>query len=842
MMGRVLKYFLCGWLCGVAIIASAQSPNSKDGTSSRYVRTADGNIELTVGLAEVTVDAQTRRKYQRKHNPAVELLQKVIRYKDSSSVYSCPTFTCDEYARTSFALTHFQPNFDKGLWSSVQLLDKYIDRNDTACPSITLSTRERVAKQVYRRDPRKEVVLVQKERAFGLEDVFTTSVLKNNMDALFEDHINIFNPNIVILCQSFVSPLSPSLAQTYYQYYIMDTVTVDGEECIDLAFVPVNSESYSFTGHLFIVNDSTYSLKRFIIRTPRKINLNFVRDIEIDQTFERLDNGLWAPSRTVSSALFEVLHHRHEVLARQTKISQQYDLSDSINPLWLRQPKGSTLLLKKDTLTYRQTLVLWDTLRPEPLSFYESSVMELIDEMKHSPKFNSLIMLLDAATSDYVATVPSSRWGESKWDFGPVLDMVSWNILEGVRLRLGGMTTAQVNPHHFFQGYVAFGTKDLKPKYNLTYVYSVDKKKVHPYEPLRHYLSLSAQYDVEEPFRAIGFLDRDNIIHSIPFSKPMMKNYQYVFRAKAAYVKEWQNNLSVHAGFDFTHNTAADSSNYFRRVVEYENGAIGQTQCFTQYNCYEGHVELHYAPSKQVVVNRAGRETSFSLDKTAPIFSLRHQIGYLDDRKTGGKGFVYNHTSASVSKRFRFSSFGHLDATVQAGYIWNQVPYTKLYSPAASTGVFLTRNGMNLMQPGEFLMDQYVEWYMTYNFMGWIINRIPYLNRSQLRGVVSFSGVCGHLSNKNNPYVEGNEGLYEFLNAAQFDDSGQYQGGYTGTPMGRMPYMELTAGFENIFHFFRIDYVRRLTYNDYALPDGVHHRAAKGWGRNGVKVSLRFEF
>ena len=51
--------------------------------------------------------------------------------------------------------------------------------------------------------------------------------------------------------------------------------------------------------------------------------------------------------------------------------------------------------------------------------------------------------------------------------------------------------------------------------------------------------------------------------------------------------------------------------------------------------------------------------------------------------------------------------------------------------------------------------------------------------------------------------------------------------------------MEITAGFENILKFIRIDYVRRLTYNDYLLPDGIHRRKLGAWGRNGVKITFR---
>ena len=83
--------------------------------------------------------------------------------------------------------------------------------------------------------------------------------------------------------------------------------------------------------------------------------------------------------------------------------------------------------------------------------------------------------------------------------------------------------------------------------------------------------------------------------------------------------------------------------------------------------------------------------------------------------------------------------------------------------------------------------------------------------------------------------------------------------------------MEMTVGLENIFKFIRIDYIRRLNYNDYELPymiqkqelidpehptlgfrpavneDGtpqlIHGRRRMGaWGRNGVKVTVRFSF
>ena len=172
-------------------------------------------------------------------------------------------------------------------------------------------------------------------------------------------------------------------------------------------------------------------------------------------------------------------------------------------------------------------------------------------------------------------------------------------------------------------------------------------------------------------------------------------------------------------------------------------------------------------------------------------------------------------------------------------------------------------------------MDEYVSLFATYYFKGWILNRIPGINKLKLRGVVSFAGIYGGLTKKNNPYLERveNSGLYEFphseLDDKAFDNYGYINDGYrTSSPIGKLPYMEITAGFENILKFIRIDYVRRITYNDYELPYKIQkmepinpdqpslgfqpavdengqpiminaRRRIGAWGRNGVKITFR---
>ena len=170
-----------------------------------------------------------------------------------------------------------------------------------------------------------------------------------------------------------------------------------------------------------------------------------------------------------------------------------------------------------------------------------------------------------------------------------------------------------------------------------------------------------------------------------------------------------------------------------------------------------------------------------------------------------------------MEKRFWLSTFGYIDAAAQAGIVWDAVPFTELYVPAANQSLFLTPNSFNLMKPMEFIMDKYVALYATYHLKGLIFNRIPLWNRLDFREVVSFCGVYGGLSPKNVPGPT-TPGLYLFP-----DGCGS---------MGKVPYLEMTAGIENILQVLRIDYVRRLT----------HAKGLKGWAKNGIRFTLTISF
>ena len=834
------------------------------------------------GLQDIVVTPKNRkREYKRKGNPAVELIKNVIAHKDSFYVTASDQYTAQTYSRMSFALDNLKMNFHKGFWKNFAFVEKYLDTTGVY-PNVTVSIREHIGEEYYQKKPHREKRVLQKKRIFGIEDIIASQSFQENVNAIFKD-VDINENNLNLLFNRFVSPLSSTLAVTFYQYYIMDTIMVDGYPCIDLAFVPVNSESYGFTGHLYIVNDSTYRLKKYAINIPPDINLNFVSNYSVEHSYRQLEDGTWAPDRTSTFAKFYVFNNKRGLLARQTKIYTGWDLETPIPKETFSAFADEKGVETNDSTATRLVGSEWDALRPEPLTKYESSVVDLVNEFTSTPKFNSLALFVNAVTTEYIPTKPAKVMDESKFDIGPIYNFVSWNMLEGVRLRFGGTSTANLHPQIFFRAYAAFGTKDLRPKYSATFVYTFDKHKYHPYDGLRHHIQATAQYDVEEPGMRTDVISRDHILMSIPTSNPTLGFNQYVFHAKLEYMKEWKNKFSIKAGFDFTNNEAAGALRYnqMKWTMNPDSTWSLSQKSIGSYRNYEGFIEFRYSPGSRIQIDRIGQPSSFAIEKDAPTFQLTHYVGYLDDRHNGGEGFIYNRTEFLFDKRFWLSAFGHLDLRVQTGMLWQKAPFTKLYIPQSSTSILLAQRAFNQMKPMEFLMDEYVSLYMTYFFKGWIMNRIPGINKLKLRGIVSFSGIYGGLTKKNNPYLETGSGLYEFPHTPwekdaagnedpqkAFDNYGYINDSYrTSSPIGKLPYMEITAGFENIFKFIRIDYIRRITYNDYELPymiqkmepDPAHptqfrpavdengdpvmihgRRKIGAWGRNGVKLTLRF--
>ena len=763
------------------------------------------NLELLLKptafeISEVVVKPK-REKYTRKDNPAVELIKKVIAHKNDNRIEAKPEYQTEVYEKLSLSLDNFNPNLDKNKFlKKFKFIKNYLDTSEfNGKPILTVSVRENLSDFYYRKSPKAEKTIVRAKRMQGIDKTLDDGGgITSNLEEIFKS-INIFDNNIPILLNRFVSPLSSTLATTYYHYYIMDTLDVGGDKCVDLAFVPANSESYGFTGRLYITLDGNYAVKKVLLNTPANINLNWVDKLRIEQEFKQMPDSTWVLDQENTFVNFYVVKGTQQLYAHQLRNYDNYNFNvqnaDSVFGLL-----GALHVLPEATA---QPDTFWTHNRPIPLKEKEDALKDLVGQLRKVPAFNAIIKTAEILITGYIPTANDKK--VTKFDFGPMNTTFSANHLEGFRMRVGGMTTANLNPYWFASGYLAYGTNDRKIKYNLKLTHSFTKKEYHEGENPVNNLSFIQEYDVYTPGQDFLFTSKDNIFVAWKVGEPVTK-MQYIRKSVLQYEKEWLNGLTWKSWIMNQNNEAAGTLQYIKRD---ESGNLYHIKDFTT---SEIGTQLRFAPGERAYNGRSGKESVFNLSKDAPVFKLSHQLGI---KGVLGGDYNYNHTEISAEKRIWLSSFGHIDAQVKAGKVWDKVPFPLLILPNTNQSITIQPEAFHMMNALEFVTDQYVSFNATYYLKGWILNRIPGIKWLRLREVLSFNMIYGGLTDKNNPTLT--PGLFLLPDGTQ--------------PLGSTPYMECSVGLENIFKILRIDYYRRLTYLDH--PD-----IKKG----GIRIALRFTF
>ena len=751
-------------------------------------------------ISEVVVKPK-REKYTRKDNPAVELIKKVIAHKNDNRIEAKPEYQTEVYEKLSLSLDNFNQNLDKNKFlKKFKFIKNYLDTSEfNGKPILTVSVRENLSDFYYRKSPKAEKTIVRAKRMQGIDKTLDDGGgITSNLEEIFKS-INIFDNNIPILLNRFVSPLSSTLATTYYHYYIMDTLDVGGDKCVDLAFVPANSESYGFTGRLYITLDGNYAVKKVLLNTPANINLNWVDKLRIEQEFKQMPDSTWVLDQENTFVNFYVVKGTQQLYAHQLRNYDNYNFNvqnaDSVFGLL-----GALHVLPEATA---QPDTFWTHNRPIPLKEKEDALKDLLGQLRKVPAFNAIIKTAEILITGYIPTANDKK--VTKFDFGPMNTTFSANHLEGFRMRVGGMTTANLNPYWFASGYLAYGTNDRKIKYNLKLTHSFTKKEYHEGENPVNNLSFIQEYDVYTPGQDFLFTSKDNIFVAWKVGEPVTK-MQYIRKSVLQYEKEWLNGLTWKSWIMNQNNEAAGTLQYIKRD---ESGNLYHIKDFTT---SEIGTQLRFAPGERAYNGRSGKESVFNLSKDAPVFKLSHQLGI---KGVLGGDYNYNHTEISAEKRIWLSSFGHIDAQVKAGKVWDKVPFPLLILPNTNQSITIQPEAFHMMNALEFVTDQYVSFNATYYLKGWILNRIPGIKWLRLREVLSFNMIYGGLTDKNNPTLT--PGLFLLPDGTQ--------------PLGSTPYMECSVGLENIFKILRIDYYRRLTYLDH--PD-----IKKG----GIRIALRFTF
>ncbi|WP_278702068.1 MULTISPECIES: DUF5686 and carboxypeptidase-like regulatory domain-containing protein [Phocaeicola] len=744
-------------------------------------------------LDEVVVKPK-REKYSRKNNPAVELMKKVIAHKKNNKLSENDYYQYNKYQKITMSLNDVTPEMlEKGMYKKMPFLKDQIELcEETNKFILPISVDETASQKIYRKHPKSEKTLIKGMSSTGVNELFATGdMLSTVLKDVFTD-VNIYDNDIRLLQYPFISPISSSDAISFYKFYIMDTTFVDKDKCFHLTFVPNNSQDFGFTGHLYVLADSSYTVKKCTMNLPKKSGVNFVDNMDIIQEFEQLPNGEWVlktDDMIVEMTLMKIMQGFQ--IRRTTRYS---DYAFDELPQQLFKRKGAEI---KEADAMMRGDDFWNQYRPVPLTQTESSMDMLVKRLEQMPGFKYVIFVLKAFIENFVET--GTKEHPSKVDIGPVNTMISNNYIDGLRLRMSAQTTANLNPHLFFKGYYAYGFKDHRSKYMGEVEYSFNKKEYLPREFPKNSITFSYQYDVMSPTDKFLKTDKDNVF--VSFKTSTVDQMSYVRNIALKYENETQFGLKTTVEVKNSKDEPTGGLAYITND--------DQKTLIPEIQTMEASLAFRYAPG-ETFINTKQRRIPVSFD--APVFTLSHTAGF---KGVLGGEYNYNLTEIGLYKRFWFSSWGKIDMFVKGGAQWNKVPFPLLIMPAANLSYILQRETFNLINNMEFLNDRYASLDVSWDLNGKIFNRIPLLKKLKWREAIGFKMLYGHLTDKNNPMKHpGDSELFLFPTR---------DGRPTSFVMdSKTPYMECSVGIHNIFKILHIDYVRRLNYLDH--PD------ANKWG------------
>jgi hypothetical protein len=770
-----------------------------------------------VDLKEVVV---TQGKYRNKGNPAVELIKHVIDNKDKNRKEGFSNFSYNKHEKMEFSLNNvtnrMRNNF---LFKKIKFVFDNVDTNKASGKiNLPVFLRENISDVYYRKAPKAQKEYIRGERITNFDDLLNSIGIAQYMTNMYQE-IDFYDNTIMLLTNGFVSPLSP-LAPTIYRFYIQDTSIIKGIPMAHMYFAPRNKTDFAFMGHMWVALDSSYAVRKIEVGIPKDINLNWVNELQVSQEFDWVGEGengndvLVKNDATKDGATAETENGKRGLMLTKDDIFIDFGVTKkdstrsvlgrkttSYRDYTINKPLPDSLFLTK-AITFRdpdamkKSEAYWVENRHDTLTKVEKGLYKTVDSLNNYKPFKRFMKTMRFVFEGYTPI--------GGFDIGPANTFYSFNPIEGFRGRIGGRTNTKFSEHLMLEGYAAYGFRDEKWKgyAGMRYNFGAGRLMRFPYNQLKIWY----QDEIKIPGQDLQFVSEDNIFLSI--KRGINNKMIYTATAGAEYWKEYQGGFSFNVSAKNTRQRPAGA-------LLFDYDYKGERKFKDMITSSELGGMLRYAPNEQFYEGATYR--SPILNKY-PVFELRFTKGL--------KGLVngeydYHRIQFKSEKVFYLAPFGYSDLIVEAGRTFGQVPYPLLTAHRANQTYAYQMESYNLMNFLEFVSDKYVSVNYYHNFQGVFFGRIPLLKKLKWREVFTFKSLWGGIDAKNLPSNENS--LLRF----PVNEKGEV----LTHSLDKKPYIETSVGISNIFKVIRIDYIRRLNYND--LPNVT---------KSGIRARVKMEF
>ena len=725
--------------------------------------------EEASSLDEVVIVTGKQSKKE-SENPAIGILKKIWERKRLNGLKQFKQYEYDKYEKVEFDLNTIDSALIKSrLFRGMEFVFEEVDTSKvTGKTYLPVFINEAVSK-VYGDNTvnkEKEDLLGNKNSGFS-----NNQVIIDFVDDLYSDY-NIYDNYLKFFDKSFVSPLSRTGINTY-NYVLADSAFIDNKWCYNIIYYPRRKNELTFKGD-FWVNDTTYAVKEINLQASKSANINWVKEIYIEQEFEVLNDSLFLIKRDymLSDFALNKKEKSRGIYGKRTTLYDNYVFD---------QPKEDPKFYDKvvydyDKDVYNRDDSFWEANRLEDLNKDEKGVYKMLDTLKTVKKFKRLYNLGSILASGYI------EFPSINFDYGPIFSTFGFNEVEGLRLRTGGRTYFGPNDLWRLEGFIAYGFRDDKFKYGISGKWLLDKKS-------RLTIFGGNRRDIEQIGASLtsstDVLGR-SLASSAVIGTGANDKLTNINLTNFGFSIEPFRNLEFR--LDGSYRQLRSASPTFS--LDY-NDPESPTGVSSEVNQFETRLSLAYFPKRQMT--GFGVERKEKNDNFARLFFQLSR----GDRDLFNSDFDYTKVQFSYIQPWQVGGFGRLVTSLESGKTFGEVPLALLSVVPGNQTYFSIYNTFPQLDFYEFVTDTYTSLHLEHNFNGRIFSRIPFLKKYNLRAILGLRGVWGELSNENIALsTTGNPAEIPLI-----------------APDNRI-YYEYSFGIGNIFKVFRLDFNFRGNYLD----------------------------
>lgn len=730
-------------------------------------------IESTQQLKEVVVYTG---KQSKKNNPAIDILKKIWAKKRENGVRKFKQYQYDKYEKVEFDLNTIdsaliKSKLFKGLEFVFQDLDTSRITGKTYLPIFLNESFSRIyGDNVINEE--KEDVLGNKNAGFSGNQSIAAFV-----EDLYSDY-NIYDNYLKFFDKSFTSPLAKTGVDTY-NYVLSDSTFIDNKWCYNIIYYPRRTNELTFKGD-FWVSDTTYAIKKINLQVTKSANINWVKEIYIEQDFNVVNDSVFLLTRDymLSDFSFSKKEKSRGVYGKRTTVYDNYEF-DTNRPEEFYKAESDPY----DPRVFKRDSTFWKNARLEKLNDDESGIFKLLDTLKTVPKFRTYYDVVSILGSGYIEI--------DKWniDVGNIYSVLGFNDAEGTRVRLGARTYFGQNDTWRLEGYMAYGFTDKKAKHGFSAKFLLDRKT-------RLIMSGGNRRDVEQ--LGLSLTSTNDVLGRSIASSSLVTvgandRLTNINLSTLNFEMEPAKNFRVRFGSSFRTLSSALPDAFGLDYLDPDS----PTGISSEVKQFDLNTTLIYTPGKRTIGYGVERVNINDDHSTLLLNYTKGVRGFLES------DFDYERIQFSYRQPWQIGGFGRLTSSIELGKTFGEVPLSLLSVVPGNQTLFTLYNTFPNLDFYEFVTDTYATVHLEHNFNGRLFSRIPLLRKMNLREIIGLRGAWGQLSNEN-------IALNSPSNIPLIAPSDQI-------------YWEYSFGIGNIFKILRIDFNFRGNYldNPDARPFGI---------------------